>query len=83
MLRGWLGTSLLIQWLRLIPNAGGMGSIPGQGTKIPYAHGTAKKKKKRKKKRFVTLGQNTVYWIWQQRNSLVTLATTVSEERKK
>ena len=46
MLRGWLGTSLLIQWLRLIPNAGGMGSIPGQGTKIPYAHGTAKKKKR-------------------------------------
>ena len=83
MLRGWLGTSLLIQWLRLIPNAGGMGSIPGQGTKIPYAHGTAKKKKKGKKKRFVTLGQSTVYWIWQQRNSLVTLATTVSEERKK
>ena len=44
-------------------------------------HGTAKKKKK--KRSLVTLEQNTVYWIWQQRNSLVTLATTVSEERKK
>ena len=29
-----LGTSLVVQWLRLhIPNAGGPGSIPGQGTK--------------------------------------------------
>ena len=28
------GTSLVVQWLRLcIPNAGGPGSIPGQGTK--------------------------------------------------
>ena len=33
-----LGTSLAVQWLRLCtPNAGGMGSIPGQGTKIPHA----------------------------------------------
>ena len=38
------GTSLLVQWLRLhTPNAGGPGSIPGQGTRshmlqlnIPY-----------------------------------------------
>ena len=30
------GTSLVVQWLRLhAPNAGGPGSIPGQGTKIP------------------------------------------------
>ena len=29
-----LRTSLLVQWLRLyIPNAGGQGSIPGQGTR--------------------------------------------------
>ena len=29
-----LGTSLVVQWLRLhIPNAGGVGLIPGQGTK--------------------------------------------------
>ena len=29
-----LGTSLVVQWLRLCaPNAGGPGSIPGQGTR--------------------------------------------------
>ena len=33
-----LGTSLAAQWLRLCtPNAGGKGSIPGGGTKIPHA----------------------------------------------
>ena len=32
------GTSLEVQWLRLrASNAGGVGSIPGQGTKIPCA----------------------------------------------
>ena len=36
----------MVQWLVLyIPNARGMGSIPGQRTKIPYAEGAAKKKK--------------------------------------
>ena len=31
------GTFLLVQWLRLgISNAGGTGSIPGWGTKIPH-----------------------------------------------
>ena len=31
-------TSLAVQWLRLQASvAGGMGSIPGQGTKIPHA----------------------------------------------
>jgi len=40
------GTSLMVQWLVLyIPNARGMGSIPGQRTKIPYAEGAAKKKR--------------------------------------
>ena len=42
-------TSLAVQWLRLCtPNAGGMGSIPGQRTKIPHAmqHSARKKKKK-------------------------------------
>ena len=42
---GALGTSLVVQWLRVCtPNAGGLGSIPGQGTrshmprlKSPYA----------------------------------------------
>ena len=33
-----LKTSLVVWWLRLhTSNAGGMSSIPGQGTKIPYA----------------------------------------------
>ena len=32
------GTSLLVQWLRLsASNAGGLGLIPGQETKIPHA----------------------------------------------
>ena len=32
--RRHLGTSLVVQWLRLhTPNAGGLGSIPGQGTR--------------------------------------------------
>ena len=32
------GTSLVVQWLGLCSsNAGGTGSIPGQGTSIPYA----------------------------------------------
>ena len=32
----WAGTSLAIQWLRLcVSTAGGTGSIPGRGTKIP------------------------------------------------
>ena len=46
-----MGTSLAGQWLRYCtPNAGGMGSIPGQGTTILYAAGTAQKKKKKEKK---------------------------------
>ena len=33
-----LGTSLVVQWLRLpASNAGSMSSIPGRGTKIPHA----------------------------------------------
>ena len=39
------GTSLAAQWLRLrTSSTGGMGSIPGLGTKIPYAmwHGQKK-----------------------------------------
>ena len=35
------------QWLRLhAPSAGGMGSIPGQETKVLHAMHAAKKKKK-------------------------------------
>ena len=37
----------MVQWLRLSTSyAGGVGSIPGQGTKIPYAAQCGKKKKK-------------------------------------
>ena len=33
-----MGASLAVQWLRLhASTAGGMGSIPGRGTKILYA----------------------------------------------
>ena len=33
-----MGTSLVVQWLRLrASTAGGTGSIPGRGTKIPNA----------------------------------------------
>ena len=41
------GTSLAVQWLRLhTSSAGGMGSIPGRGTKIPHAVQGGQKKKK-------------------------------------
>ena len=44
-----LGTSLAVQWLRLrASNAGGEGSIPGQGTKIPHAMWWGQKKQKEK-----------------------------------
>ena len=40
-----MGTSLEVQWLRLCAsNAGGMGSITGQGTKIPHAVRRGQKK---------------------------------------
>ena len=50
---GTPGTSLAVQWLGLCASvAGGMGSIPGQGTKIPHAtrYGQKKKKKEERKK---------------------------------
>ena len=46
----------MVQWLRLhAPNAGGMGLIPGRGTKIPYVVGMGKIKFKKKKKK---------NWVW-------------------
>ena len=51
--RAWLqihsgGTSLAVQWLGLrASTAGGTGSIPGQGTKIPHAVWCSQKKKHR------------------------------------
>ena len=48
------GASLVVQWLRLrTSTAGGTGSIPGQGTKIPHAVWHSQKKKKEKKKAHV------------------------------
>ena len=42
-----LGTSLVVQWLRLHPsNAGNVGSIPGRETKIPHATWHVQKKEK-------------------------------------
>ena len=42
----------MLQWLKLhAPNAGGMGLIPGRGTKIPYVVGMGEIKLKKKKKR--------------------------------
>ena len=39
------GISLAVQWLRLCTSiAGGMGSVPGQGTKIPHASRCGPKK---------------------------------------
>ena len=44
------GTSLVVQWLRFYaPNTGGMGLIPGWGSKIPHASCHSKKKKKNPK----------------------------------
>ena len=43
----YTGTSLAVQWLRLqVSTAGGMGSICGQGSRIPHAtlHNQQKKK---------------------------------------
>ena len=46
------GTSLVVHWLRLhVSNAGDVGSIPGQGTKVPHATVLAKRLKKRNKNR--------------------------------
>ena len=44
-----LGTSLVVHWLRFRPSsAGDASSIPGWGTKIPYAPICGQKKKKKK-----------------------------------
>ena len=51
-----MGTSLAVQWLRLLaPNAGGMSSISGWGIKILYAtqHGVIQCKIKYKAKSLV------------------------------
>ena len=34
----------MVQWLRLLSSAGGVGSIPGRRTKVPHAVGCSQKK---------------------------------------
>ena len=51
-----LGNSLVAQWLGLhAPTAGGPGSIPGWGTKIPHAVQRSQKKKKKDNNKKVCL----------------------------
>ena len=47
---GFVRTSLEVQWLRICASiAGGTGSIPGQGTKIPRAARRGQKRERRHK----------------------------------
>ena len=49
-----MGISLVIWVLKLhVPNAGGMGLIPGQATKIPHAAQCLKNKQQPKKKKTI------------------------------
>ena len=64
-------TSLVVQWLRLCAsNAGGMGLIPGQGTKIPHTRQLGQKGKKWNKKRTqggkksLCIGQQPSFGRW-------------------
>ena len=53
-------TFLVVQWLRLrTPNAGGLGLMPGPGTKIPHAVWHSQKKKK---KRCSLLPNTSTWW---------------------
>ena len=48
------------QWLRLHASiSGGVGSVPGQGTKIPYAKWLSKKKKKGRNENSPLLGRTS------------------------
>ena len=52
----YLRTFLVDQWLRLQAiTVGSMGSIPGLGTKIPYAAQPSQKKKKRERSYYIFL----------------------------
>ena len=47
----------MVQWLRLrASSAGGVGSIPGQGTKIPYASCALKNKQTKALYSFLSFG---------------------------
>ena len=82
------GTSLEVQWLRLhAPNAGGPGSIPGQGTrfKIPCAATNTLlsqvSKINLKKKKKLQDWEGGYSWRWRQKNAIREgyLGETVSE----
>ena len=63
--RTW-GTSLVVQWLRLLTStAEGMGLIPGRGTKSLHAIWHSKKKKKKK-----NVGHRVILIIRRQKISL-------------
>ena len=47
------GTSLVVQWLRLhAPHVKGIGSIPGQGTKIPHTTQCSQKQTNKKLQKY-------------------------------
>ena len=72
------GTSLTVQWLRLHAfNAGHLGSIPGSGTKIPYAIWCSQKKKK-KKQPLVIKYQTSSIWRTSSLPRLCKLGTSCS-----
>ena len=51
-----VGTSLVVQWLRLCPSTlGATGSIPAWGTKIPYALWCSQKLESKLKKKIVSV----------------------------
>ena len=61
-----LGISRAVLWLRILAFiAGGMGSIPGQGAKIPYAMRYSQKNKKWKTERKrKTIILDVIRWAW-------------------
>ena len=57
-------TSLVIQWLGLCASrAGGVGSVPGQITRIPYAAWHSQEKRKEKEKKTINDHQITQYCL--------------------
>ena len=61
-----LGTSLVVQWLRLHSlSAEGTGLIPSQGTKIPHAkrHDQKKKRKRNLCLNFYTVASLVLAWL--------------------
>ena len=67
-----LGTSLVVQWIRLhTSSVGDTGSIPSQVTKIPHATQCGQKKKKiLSQHSYIKLAQNTQLLKWSSNQSL-------------